>query len=124
MIGRSVGEPERTLRLVVTVEDLWREVQPVRPHDGSGIGTQSDLAEVLRIVQGRQHLARHLSRYGLDVANKSVIEQEPDHMRAEHGDGGDRPEVIGRGPDNGSTYPDSALDSVASRTRSAPLGGG
>jgi hypothetical protein len=43
MIGSYVVEPERAFRLVVTVEALWREVQPVQPHDRTGIGVHSVL---------------------------------------------------------------------------------
>ena len=50
MVGRYVVEPKRTLRLVVTVEDFWRELQPDRPHDRSGIGVDSDVCEVRRVI--------------------------------------------------------------------------
>ena len=52
--GRDVVEAEPVLRLVVPMEDLRRQVEPVGPDNGSSVVIDTNLSKILGVVQGKK----------------------------------------------------------------------
>lgn len=51
LLRRHVLEAEALIRFVVTVENLGRQIEPVRPHDGASVRVDTNLGEVRRIIE-------------------------------------------------------------------------
>ena len=83
---RDVLETECLVRLVITVEHFWSEVESVWPHDRPRFWIEPNLREVIRVLEGAKKRAAPLARDVLRVADDAVAEQQPHHVWADDRD--------------------------------------
>jgi hypothetical protein len=93
-IGCDVVEAQGVIRLVVAMEDLGGEIQAIGPDHCACLGIDSDLREVIRIVERRHHRRGQLTRDVVDVTDNPVVKQQPHDMGAEDRDADDDWKVV------------------------------
>jgi hypothetical protein len=82
--GRGASGGDERVRLRFFVQRFRRQVDAIRPRDGSSLSVDRDLSEVSGIVQWCQDTSP-LLRGEVDVSRGAVREQQTEHPVADHG---------------------------------------